>query len=449
MLLAYFFAIFILSAKSFLNGFDIVTENSKMIQHSAEGRGYTFDGIRGSARRELRKRNVILLGPHDRYNFGDLLFTKVLVRLLQNRVGYTLDEILFGGITPVNMTQYGGEERILGMKTIQKLSREDTIKGPYDLVYTGGQSAGVSHNLAVESLPDAFKPFARSEQICGCGYLVPKYLLIPVSEKSNTRNIAVVNSIGKARWVNSDCKKAIDSADYVAFRDSDPLYPDSAVMIKELYGKEIDSVARVVLDELFLVGDSDSTLQGRMRKKYVAVQFKKAQFSTDQKIAISLDTVSRKAQAIIVFFAAGTAPGHDSLALYKKVSLLMKEPSIVYEAENVWNVVALVSHAEAVLSSSLHVRIMAFIYFKPRVTWCTETKRTETKHERFIENWDADDSARCVQHLPLTWKVLSRYYGLHPEISQDQTELAYTKTVKKYLESFDKWSSLLRERRKD
>ena len=120
---------------------------------------------------------------------------------------------------------------------------------------------------------------------------------------------------------------------------------------------------------------------------------------------------------------------------------MMKEPSIVYEAENVWSVVALVSQAEAVLSSSLHVRIMAFIYFKPRVTWCTESK-----HELFIENWDADDSARCVKYLLQTWKVLSRYYGLHPEISQDQTELVYTKTVKKYLDSFDKWSSLLRPR---
>eukprot|EP00957_Ditylum_brightwellii_P076075 5782507-Ditylum_brightwellii.AAC.1 len=45
-------------------------------------------------------RNVILFGPHDRYNFGDLLFTKVLVRLLENRAGYDTDEILFGGVAP-------------------------------------------------------------------------------------------------------------------------------------------------------------------------------------------------------------------------------------------------------------------------------------------------------------------------------------------------------------
>ena len=56
--------------------------------------------------RQGRPRNVVLLGPHERYNFGDLLFTKVLVRLLQNRAGYTSDEILFGAVAPNNMTRY-------------------------------------------------------------------------------------------------------------------------------------------------------------------------------------------------------------------------------------------------------------------------------------------------------------------------------------------------------
>ena len=32
------------------------------------------------------------------------------------------------------------------------------------------------------------------------------------------------------------CNAAVQSADYVAFRDKDPLVPDSAVMVKELYG---------------------------------------------------------------------------------------------------------------------------------------------------------------------------------------------------------------------
>ena len=84
-----------------------------------------------------RHRNVVLLGPHDRYNFGDLLFTKVLVRLLQTRAYYTAEEIFFAGIIDTNMTKFGGEENIHSIESIQKLSIEDKVRGPYDIVYTG------------------------------------------------------------------------------------------------------------------------------------------------------------------------------------------------------------------------------------------------------------------------------------------------------------------------
>ena len=76
----------------------------------------------------LRDRKIILLGPHDRYNFGDLLFSKVLKRLLVNRAGYSESDILFGGIIPINLTDYGGEGNIRSMKQLQQMSREDSDK---------------------------------------------------------------------------------------------------------------------------------------------------------------------------------------------------------------------------------------------------------------------------------------------------------------------------------
>lgn len=81
-----------------------------------------------------RDRKVILFGPHDRYNFGDLLFTKVITRLLHTRKGYSFEDILFGGIISTNMTIYGGEENIQSMRSLQNISRSDKFKGPYDIV---------------------------------------------------------------------------------------------------------------------------------------------------------------------------------------------------------------------------------------------------------------------------------------------------------------------------
>ena len=49
------------------------------------------------------KRHVILLGPHERYNFGDLLFEKVLSKLLMTKLGYEDHEIIRAGTIPINM----------------------------------------------------------------------------------------------------------------------------------------------------------------------------------------------------------------------------------------------------------------------------------------------------------------------------------------------------------
>jgi len=389
---------------------------------------------------KTNQKNVVLFGPHDRYNFGDLLFTKVLLRLLQTRAGYKEDEILLGGMISVNMTRYGGEDKILSMRTIQGLSWEDKSKGPYDIVFTGGESTGCTHDCAVGMFTgNEAKRLARSEKIYDCAYLIPKDFLVPKSKDAQKlTNNAIVNSVGGIPR-NPACKRAVDSADFVAFRDHEPLYPDSAVMTRELYGEKINSLAKEVMQELF---HNDTAGQ----KKYIVVQHKACSSDSAKNLASALDIVSKESETTIVFLAAGTAPGHDSFASYKKVASFMKEPSVVYEAEHVWKVVAVISGAEAVLGTSLHIRIMAFIYWKPRITWCTPRNDGDGKHDKFISLWDIG-SAECLQNSSQTWSVLSGYFGSNANSTQlETTKISYYKAVKKYLEGFDKWSCLLRNR---
>jgi hypothetical protein len=322
------------------------------------------------------------------------------------------------------MSKHGGEVNILNMKIIQEMSRSDKIKGPYDIIYSGGEASGCDHSCGVGMLPtQEMMAQAIANKIYDCAYLVPKHLLVvPETDGQVPTNHAIVNNMG-GKPIPS-CKLAIDTADFQGFRDRDPLYPDSAIMIKKLYEKEIKEKSNEVLQDLF---------QNTSKKKIIAVQH-----VNDYKpeLPMILDTISREADATIVFFAAGTAPHHDSFDLYKKIASQMTEPSIVYESENVWNVVALISIADAVLSTSLHVRIMSFIHFKPRVTWCTWSK-----HIEFIERWDAKDSARCVNNYSNTWAELSKYYGPNPLINQEETKVVYERLVERYLEGFDKWSN--------
>ena len=383
------------------------------------------------------KRKVVLLGPFDRYNFGDLLFEKVLSKLLQARGPYSNEDILRAGVIDVDMSPYGGHDNILSIKHIQEQSRNDVENGPYDIVYVGGESIGCDHDCAVRFFVDEeLKATAKRDKISDCAYLIPKQLLRPIQNtiNKNGENRAVVNSLGG--FVIPSCTAALDTADYKAFRDSDKLYaPDSAVMTKELYKDIIDETYKQVEKELFLSnGDIDV-------KKYIAVQHKTDGLDVTE-LARTLDDVSREAGGMtIVLFAAGTVPFHDSFELYHKVKAAMTQPVIVYEMEHVWKVVALISKAEAVINTSLHVRIMAFIYFRPRVTWCTGPK-----HRRFIQLTDANDAPGCITKKE-TWSTLKKYMSVghetQPQITQEETEKAYKTATELYLASFDKWSNML------
>eukprot|EP00957_Ditylum_brightwellii_P175062 13329317-Ditylum_brightwellii.AAC.2 len=141
-------------------------------------------------------------------------------------------------------------------------------------------------------------------------------------------------------------------------------------MAKELYRKENDNVENEVLKELF-----PTDTMHEAKKNYIAVQQRKyCDFSLEQ-LAKTFNAVSRGSKALL------------------KEALLMKEPSIVYGAENVWEAMAVVSQAEAMLCISLHVQIGIFIYLKPHVTWCKDTRsikrvRAKVVYGKTVKNCD-------------------------------------------------------------
>lgn len=232
--------------------------------------------------------------------------------------------------------------------------------------------------IAIQTLE--LQELAKKEKIWDCAYVVPKELLLPTqpvdgrSLSSSNQNYAVVNSMGGGTI--GACKTAIASADFIGYRDKGtPPTPDSAVMTKDLFYRDINAMAKVVSDELGSFLREAQWGGGR----YIAVQHKSSGLNA-KILAQTLDLVSRHMKAPVIFFAAGTAPKHDDFSIYDEVSSLMEERSFVYRSEHALKVVALISGAEAVLGTSLHVRIMAFIHFKPRITWCTGNKHQKKVH---------------------------------------------------------------------
>lgn len=389
---------------------------------------------------ERPKRHVILLGAHERFNFGDLLSEKIVSKLLKTRLGYRDDEIIRAATVPRDMSSYGGYHDIVSMKQAQSMSRTSPF-GPFDIIYTGGETLGCKNGCAQRML-DTFelRRLEKQHRIYDCAYVVPKDLLLPLTVDGepdrSVKNVAIANSLGAYYRGVPECTDAVDTADYISFRDTTPLAPDSIVMVKELYGDLVSSTVSQVRNSLF-PNDANA--------KYIAVQFSfyfgyyDSITKNENHIPGTLDELARNTDCTIVLYATGTAPDHDNIDFYKKVAAKMNESVVVYEGENVWESVAVIAGAEAVVGTSLHARMMAFVYHKPRVTWCDKIE-----DHKFIGLWDAPNERHCDDILS-TWDTLEQYWGDTPTTSQDATIASYEDTIEKYMESFDSWSKLLNE----
>ena len=87
--------------------------------------------------------------------------------------------------------------------------------GPFDIIYSGGESVGCSYSCAVTMLPTLEQQKrAEADRVYKCAYLFPKDLLLPLDNEGNPdksfKNIAIANSVGGYPGKNP-CKELCNS----------------------------------------------------------------------------------------------------------------------------------------------------------------------------------------------------------------------------------------------
>lgn len=409
--------------------------------------------------------------------------------------------LLLGGIvTRDDMDHHGltAHKTIYSMKKIQSMSRKDFQYGPYDIVFTGGSGEGPGdegpsilyekHTEAVDFLETmALRQSARDDRIYDCPYLFPKELLLPIVNKTlgtNTRkhktgsitrlphqktNYAIIDSLespiaghtkagnlrGALPTANQGlppltCRRVANHADKFGYRSSKPFAPDSLVMTREVLGDEIETIFDTeVQQELQQL--APEVFGSSKALRYIAVQHETAKHISTlgyaQDLADALDEVSQKLGNIpVVFFAAGRVGrplgDHVAFTMSREVSKKMKQPSVLYGTEHALEVAALISKAVAVISTNLHVRILSFVYQKPRATL-----HGGVNQQSFLDMWEAGDVALMgkVSNVTNVWKDgLERFFTESPnKITETQTEIAVRKVIQYYGRNFNGWSSLL------
>ncbi|WP_321813306.1 MULTISPECIES: polysaccharide pyruvyl transferase family protein [unclassified Paraburkholderia] len=351
---------------------------------------------------------TVLFGAFDRHNFGDLLFAHVLARLLAPR------EPVFAGLVTRDLRAFGGH----AVHAIGEIAAGQT---PVDLIHAGGElltcnawEAAVMltppervQSMIEEESAWCANPLAWSRQQLGIATRSPYVLSKSLLPRLRIARIAF-HAMGGAALDQRDNlfqQEVIDKlqhADAITVRDAKtqmhlqtrgidaPVTPDPAVMVADLFGAHIAKRAtQTPLD----------AIKSAFPQGFSAIQFD-ASYSDDATLDVLARELSRMAQEEnigIVLFCAGIAPWHDDRALYERLKQRLPIKAVLFDSLDIWDICALIASSRVYAGSSLHGRIVAMAFARPRINIVHREYGDQPlqppKQAAFAATWEPEDVA--------------------------------------------------------
>jgi hypothetical protein len=206
---------------------------------------------------------------------------------------------------------------------------------------------------------------------------------------------------------------ALRAADHVGVRDRltlaqvcaagipARLMPDPAVMVADLFGPRIHERANQ---------GEVAAVRSRFPRGYLALQFS-AEFGDDAtlaRLAAQVESAAATAGLGVVLFRAGAAPWHDDLDALRRLAARLPPARVhVFESLELWSLCALVAHSRGYCGSSLHGRIVAMAFARPRVNLrrplpaaaaaTADAAAPADKPAAFAATWDLPEMPRSVE----------------------------------------------------
>ena len=394
---------------------------------------------RGNAQRPV----LILFGAFGRHNFGDLLMPHVVSTLLAQ---YPHEQqVVYADLDSADMRPFGGH----CVAAIGDLLR---MPGRTNVVHVGGETIGVSVGTAAAFIgkPISSLPWHPASTGTSLRLGDPAYVL----DKRAFRNPGafIANSIGGTPAGPEEPR--LRQFDFIGVREHRTLHalrgrglpaqwtPDSVFALRALFEARIRTTPRSVLRIQRACSETG----------YVAVQLKESYLKSFLRAANAIRAAQTAAGAPVVLFRAAAASRHDSLEAYDRAGL----PRLhVFDDLDTWSIVSLITRARLVITTSLHVQVIAALWGVPRLQLSFHEKLDSnlaefesptllregrglihpTQHGRFTKN-DKKSATRLVKEA-VAWL-------LSPEGAPYVRNTSATASLgRRYMESVRKWQQML------
>lgn len=350
------------------------------------------------------KRQVILYGAFDRYNYGDNLMPILLEMYFKKQHEDKIKNIdfVFASIKDSDLRNYDCKQTV-AMRKLLNAPNDSTV------ILVGGEILGADVGILyihVQENPVAVK-FLRLLRRVSPSLLITlakmkydavwDFPYIPQKE-SFTNNVKVVyNTVGAVP--NKDQLEKIKQADYISVRDERTykgvaeiekvqLVPDSVLMMSKVV--DMDYLETKVRDEI-----KNALSKG----KFITVQAcpYKVKFSAKQ-MADELGKIRRDHGVDAVLLPIGYASGHDDVIFLEKVKACSENNILLLNELTVWEIMYVIAKSIGFYGTSLHGVITAMSFKIPH--FCINDDIT--KLVSFLETWSV-----APYHKPLSVEQIS------------------------------------------
>lgn len=352
--------------------------------------------------------DVVLFGAFDRHNLGDLLLPHVLAAMLPRPPRH------FAGLARRDLREAGGHD-VHALAALAPVWREHQC-----LLHVGGEvltcaawpaavmlqpAEGLQATLAYL----AARPAVRSawvRRVLGSASPAPYAVTRPPLPAAARVIFHAVGGVGLAhapRRLRTAVLGQLAAAESVSVRDrwtqralheagiAAALVPDPATLVAELFAPRIREHA---------AGAELQRLHEAFAQGWLALQFS-AEFGDDRTLARLALQAARVIDATglgVALFCAGRAPWHDDPAALPRLAALLPGHAVrIVASANIWTLCALIAASRLYAGSSLHGRIVAMAFARPRLNLlAAPPRRAPSKAGAYAACWDLPELPGAV-----------------------------------------------------
>ena len=308
---------------------------------------------------------IYYLGAYERFNYGDMLFPKVLNYFL-NQKEININNIKFLGLIDANLSQYGGDKIIALSNIIDKLSQDDVI------IVVGGEVLNSNSGILYSFIYDSYiinllvklKLILPASFVANLKFKLSTYYPYDLYRKE-TKFFVIYNAVGGLLNKKNISKKTLyfSTRAQIVFDKirnySVNLYPDCVAIISDIYSKNNWKLVK---------SNQNINLINSFKNGYIAFQLNKKNCKKyGKRIVYQLDILSKKTNLPIVFIPIGLAKGHEDMYSYEFLKLRMKSSLKLINPSSIYDILYSISNCSMFIGTSLHGNITAMSYNIPNM----------------------------------------------------------------------------------